>query len=208
MDWSDPGSAVVPSLDAVVLAVLVGTTEPISGREVHRRARRGSKSGVHNVLARMEAHGLVDAVDAPPTRLYSFNAEHVAAPAAVALLDLRGQLFERIRQEVAAWDLAPVAAAVFGSAARGDGGVDSDLDLFLVRPDGVADDAPIWADQVDELAQRIRRWSGNPASIHQVGTEDVADMVARQAPVAEALRADAVTLSGLTVAALLDQVSR
>ena len=203
MDWSAPASAVVPSLDAVVLGVLAGVTEPISGREVHRRARRGSNSGVQLILTRMTAHGLLDVIDAPPTRLYSLNRDHVAAPAALLLLDLRGQLFDRIRDTFAGWNPAPVAAAVFGSAARGEGGVDSDLDLIVVRPETVPDDHPSWSNQVYALERLVRRWSGNPATIILVTPTQLVDMVDRAEPVVESLQEDAMALTTVSVLDLL-----
>lgn len=195
MDLSDPSSAVVPSLDADVLAVLAGTRRPLTGREVQRLARRGSHTGVQRILTRMAEHGLLDVIDAGTARLYTLNREHVAATAALALLDLRGQLFTRIRDSLAQWRTPPVAAAVFGSAARGDGTADSDIDLFLLRPAEVAEDQPGWAGDVAELARLGRRWSGNPASIIQATPDQVADMIARGEPILDSLRRDAIPLT-------------
>lgn len=195
MDLSDPSSAIVPSLDADVLAVLAGTTRALTGREVQRLARRGSHGGVQRILARMADHGLLDVAEAGPSRLYTLNREHVAATAALALVDLRGQVFSHIREAVAAWPIPPVAAAAFGSAARGDGGPDSDIDVFLVRPAETDADDPRWTSSVADLSQRIRRWSGNPASIVQVTPEQVSDMVGRSESIVADLRRDAVALT-------------
>lgn len=194
MDWSNPASAVVPSLDASVLAVLAGITEPISGREVHRRSRRGSSAGIAKILARLEDHGLVNVVNAPPSRLYSLNRDHVAAPAALALMDLRGQLFDRIRNHLKTWTPRPLAADIFGSAARGDGDIHSDLDILLVRPPHLTDDSTPWANNVDELEQLIARWSGNPASILQATPPEVMAMVDRNEPIVARLQSDTIAL--------------
>ena len=195
MDLSDPSSAVVPSLDADVLAVLAGTNRPLTGREVQRLARRGSHTGIQRILTRMAEHGLLDVIDAGTARLYTLNREHVAATAALALLDLRGQLFTRIRDTLAQWRTPPAAAAVFGSAARGDGTPDSDIDLFLLRPADVTEDESGWAGDVAELARLIRRWSGNPASIIQATPDQVADMINRGEPILDSLRRDAIPLT-------------
>ncbi len=85
MDLSNPANALVPTLDAAVASVLVGTTLPLTGREVTRLSRSGSQPGIQNVLTRMERAGLVDVVEAGPARLYTLNREHVAAAAAMAL---------------------------------------------------------------------------------------------------------------------------
>jgi hypothetical protein len=207
MDLSNPASAVVPSLDASVLTVLAGTTRPLTGREVARLAER-SQRGVQTILTRMADHGLLDVADAGPARLYTVNREHVAATAALALLDLRGQLFERIRRALAAFPVPPVAAAVFGSAARGDGDATSDVDVFVVRRDGVEDSDPRWNDSVDMLAQAIHRWSGNYASIIQATPEQVAAMVDRAEPIISDLRRDAVALTAQEILGVVPNGAR
>lgn len=203
VDWSDPTRAITPTLDGAVLTVLAGVTEPLTGREVHRRARRGSAMGVYRVLGRLEEQGVVVGVDAAPARLYRLNRDHVAAEVAVILLNLRSRLFDRIRQDLASWQVAPASATLFGSVARGDGDTDSDVDVLLVRPTGIADDSEPWATAVFELGQKIRRWTGNDASLLQVDIAEVEDMVARSAPIVESLNQDAVELAGTPIRELL-----
>ena len=91
-----------------------------------------------------------------------------------------------MRAEIGAWQPAPVYACVFGSSARGDGDVASDIDLVVVHPP-MPDDAPSrrrddkgrsiptapkaapatpdkaarWHDQLDTLRSHVRLWSGN-----------------------------------------------
>jgi predicted nucleotidyltransferase len=203
MDWTDPTRSITPTLDGAVLTVLAGVTEPLTGREVHRRSRRGSVMGVYRVLGRLEEQGLVVGSDAGPARLYQLNRDHVAADVAVLLRDLRTRLFDRIRQDLASWPVAPVSAALFGSVARGDGDTDSDVDVLLVRADGVADDSEPWATAVFDLCQRIRSWTGNDASALQADTAEIRSMVARGAPIVQSLSEDAIDLAGLPIRELL-----
>ena len=144
MDLTFPAHAVVSTLDAEVLLTLAGTTLPMTGNQVRRVAGKGSLRGVQLVLQRLERHGLIDVMEAGSSNLYSLNRDHVAAPAVLALVDLRGQFFKRISNEMSKWSIQPVAAAVFGSAARGDGGLESDIDLFIIRPKKVLDGDPQW----------------------------------------------------------------
>jgi Nucleotidyltransferase domain len=201
VNLTDPASSVVPSLDHEVIAVLAGTTRPLTGREVHRLARRGSQSGVQRILTRMVASGLVTMTEAGSARLYVLNREHVAAEAVLELLDLRGRLFARIRAHLATWPIPPVAAAAFGSAARGDGGLDSDIDVFLVRPDELDSDDPRWTDPISQLAERIARWSGNSASFIEATPTQMRAMLDRDEPIIADIRTDAIPL---TERALLD----
>lgn len=196
MNLSHPHTAVAPSLDSEVLVVLAGTTRPLKGREISRLAGRGSWSGIYDALQRLVAQGIVEQQEAAPVTLYTLTREHVAAPAIDVLANLRRELERRITDDIAAWTIAPFHASLFGSAARGDGGIASDTDIFIVRPTKVRDDEPVWCSQLDALAGRIHRWSGNRGNIAEIGQRDLARLRREQPPIVANLRADAVTLFG------------
>ena len=196
MDLTFPAHAVVSTLDAEVLLTLAGTTLPMTGNQVRRVTGKGSLRGVQLVLQRLERHGLIDVLEAGSSNLYSLNRDHVATPAVLALVDLRGQLFKRISDEMNKWSIQPIAAAVFGSAARGDGGLESDIDLLIIRPTEVLDDNPQWEDQIAALSTLVRRWSGNAASAIQATPAQVSEMLSRNEPIVESLRRDAISLLG------------
>jgi DNA-binding transcriptional ArsR family regulator len=196
VDLTSPARAVVPTRDLDVLLVLAGTTMPMTGRQIYRIGGPGSRSGVQIALLRLVKHGLVDFQKVGSANLYTLNRDHVAAPAVLALVGLRSELFNRIKDHLTSWRIKPVAAAVFGSAARGDGGTDSDIDLFIVRPEKVPDDEPDWGDDVATLRDLVRRWSGNYASIIQTTPSQVASMLDRKEPIVESLHSDAISLMG------------
>lgn len=196
MDLTSPAQAVVPRINAEVLLVLARTTLPLTGNQICRLTGSASRRGVQLVLQHLERHGLIDVMEAGSSNLYSLNRDHVAAPAVLALVDLRGQLFGRIRDEMSKWSIAPIASAVFGSAARGDGGLKSDIDLFVIRPEEVSDDDPQWENQIAELSTLVRRWSGNAASVIQATPSQVAGMISRNEPIVESLQHDAISLLG------------
>jgi predicted nucleotidyltransferase len=199
VNLSRPTDAILTSVDAGVLRVCAGTTAPLTGREIARITGH-SHTRVRAILNRMADEGLLDVVVAGRSYLYTLNRDHVAAPVAVALLDLRGELVSRIRDHIEAWEVEPVSAVLFGSAARGDGGVDSDIDVLIVRPDDVAQDDEPWADDVADLRDRIERWSGNDAAIIEVSRTEFSAMVRRSAPVVDELRNDGIRLSKRSLA--------
>jgi hypothetical protein len=197
MDVSHPEVAVTGgSLEGEVLAVLAGTTRPLTGRHVARLARRGSDRGVRLALNRLAEQGLVDTLDAPPAVLYTLNRDHIAAAVALALAGLRGALLDRLRTTIGAWAIPAAHASMFGSAARGDGDSNSDIDLFVVRPATVSPEDPGWRAQLDSLSRDVTRWTGNHAGISEVGEEELPALAANRPPVLADLERDAITLAG------------
>ncbi|HZD86713.1 MAG TPA: nucleotidyltransferase domain-containing protein, partial [Gaiellaceae bacterium] len=116
---------------------------------------------------------------------------------------LRDELQRRMSKSVAAWEIQPLHLSVFGSAARGDGDLESDIDVFCVRPAGVDEDDSHWREQLDTLARQVRRWSGNPLALSEVSETELRRLRREQPPVVASLRADALTLAGTDAAELL-----
>ena len=185
MDVAMPISTVIPSLDGPVLAALASTTAPLGLADVHGRAGRGSKSGVRAVLVRMVDQGLVH--DVPGG--YVLNRDHVAAPAVDILARLHGEMADRIRAKVATWSEPPRLVGLYGSAARRDGDAASDIDVLVVAD--VVD-----ADALDDLADRIRRWTGNRAHVVGRTPAEVARLRARDEPILAEWERDLVVVWG------------
>jgi len=203
MDVAHPYTAICPTLDSGVLSVLGGTTRPLTGREIARLLGRPSHSGVLDALNRLAEHGVVDREEAGRALLFTLNREHLAAPAVDVLAGMRSELLTRLRGAVDSWQVAPVHVSMFGSAARGEGDASSDIDLFIVRPKGVEGEEPRWRGQLDHLARRVQRWTGNRAGIAEAGEEEIARLRGEEPPIVAELRSDAITIAGTEVAALL-----
>ena len=181
-----PISSVVPSLDGPVLVALAATTAPASLAEVHRRAGRGSKSGVREVLLRMIEVGLVD--DVPGG--FVLNREHVAAPAVAMLADLHGELVRRIRSTVDDWAGEVLLVGLFGSAARRDGDSSSDIDLLVVS------DAEGMDDLIERLAGQVRSWTGNRAQVIGMPSAELRRLRRAKEPIVARWDAEVVVICG------------
>lgn len=203
MDVSRPYGVISHPLDSAVLHVLTGTTASLTGRQVARLTPEGSQQGVGKALNRLVDEGLVEREEAGPSALYRLNRGHLAAPAIDLLVNLRRELLDRLRRSFEEWEIRPMHASMFGSAARGDGDVESDIDLFIVRPEGVDAEDATWRNQLDELGRDVGRWTGNHAGIVELSADDLADLRRRRPPVLKELDADAITLAGPDVAKLL-----
>jgi predicted nucleotidyltransferase len=205
MNVSKPFMAISAGVDADVLVVLGGSTKPRSGRELARRARR-SNTGVQHVLDRLVEHGLVTREEVGRTFLYELNRDHLLAPAVEQMAGAHAELIRRLRDAIGAWEVPPVHASMFGSAARGDGDTGSDIDLLIVRPADVGPDDAAWRSQVDELADLVRRWTGNNAGIAEVSEGELPRLRKDRPPVVEKVSEDAVDLAGEKTRRLLGRL--
>jgi len=196
-------SAVAPTVEGDVLVVLAGITQPLTGRRVARLARRGSVAAVAKALDRLVSQGLVLRQEAPPASLYTLNRQHVAAPAVEALALLRTELLDRLCHAFSSWSIPPVNASLFGSAARQDGDVDSDIDIFLVRPAGMDAEGAVWNEQLDDIGDAVLAWTGNHASIIDFAEQDIGQMLDENPPVLQDLRRDGIDLAGAPLRELL-----
>lgn len=203
MDVARPEAVISPTLDGAVLTVLARTNRPLTGREVARLLERRSHGGVLDALNRLSKQGIVDRQEAGRALLYTLNRDHLAAPVVERLADLRLELLRRFGEAIAAWEIAPVHASLFGSFARGDGDAESDIDVFIVRPDRVGEDDPIWREQLDSLSSHAFRWTGNRVSIAEVAAKEIRRLKRDSPPIVGELRSDAIVIAGPEVSAVL-----
>jgi predicted nucleotidyltransferase len=183
---------------------------------------RGSEIGVRRSLARLGEQGIVRSTEIGKTHVHELNREHVAAPIALLLADLRNEVWKRLRESLGKWKVRPVYAAAFGSAARQSGGPDSDLDLFLVHPTFPDEEPPkgsrtlagilgklaldlslpliserdveIWTQQVNRLRQLVLSWTGNHLQVVDVSPYEWAGGRGARASIFEEIERDAVVL--------------
>lgn len=85
-------------------------------------------------------------------------------------------LLTRLRERFAGWELPARFAALFGSAASGRMHPDSDIDIFVVRPDGLDDER--WWDQLAELEHAVTSWTGNDTRIMELSDSEIVAAVA------------------------------
>jgi predicted nucleotidyltransferase len=196
MNVSRPYAILSRSIDADVARVLAGTADAMTGRQVERLVGRGSHRTVQLALGRLAAAGLLDVREYGASKLYTFNREHLAADPVLALLGIRARLLERLSSEIAQWQPAPAHASLFGSAARGDGNEDSDIDLLIVRSDELDAEDERWRAQVEQLRHAVARWTGNRAAISELSEGEVRAMLTDEPPVLAELRQDAIVLAG------------
>lgn len=227
MDLTDPTRSVTATLDGPVLAVMALAGKPLTAGDVAAQMPRGSEIGVRRSLERLVGQGIVRATEMGRNRVHELNRDHVAAPVAELLAGLRLEVWKRLRVTLKAWNPRPVYACVFGSAARGDGGPDSDIDVLLVHQPFPGDADPRrrastisaqvagfahefmsmqlnsrqvnkWRRQVDELHDLVRAWTGNPLQTVEMSSFEWADHQRRRSSLFSDISRDAINVASET----------
>ena len=188
----NPLATVTPTVDADILQVLASADQPFTGRQLARLIPQRSTRGVTRALQRLVDHGIVQVAPAGNANLYQLNRQHLAAGPIIALSLLRDTLAELISDHVRRWHHPAQLVMLFGSAARNQMSLDSDIDLFIVS-DHVGTEA--WDTQAQQLAQQVRTWTGNDCRILEMTPQQVADGAGDDPVLTEIVR-DGQTLHG------------
>jgi predicted nucleotidyltransferase len=185
MDLRRPLRVLAPTLDADILAVLARADVGMTGRAIERETG-GSHGGITSALARLVKEGIVEVERIGAAHLYRLNRDHLAAPCIERLAAIPLEFIERLRKTIEAWEIHPAAAVLFGSAARGEAGTESDIDILVVRPTGVDPDAPEWREQLIGLDASATSWTGNDTRVLEYEEDEVARAGKRDAVLIEA----------------------
>ncbi len=181
MDYIHPIETLVPGAQGRVLAVLAQTETELTMRGVAELAGV-SPQQASVVLRRLLELRIVERRDMPPVALVRLVRENLAAELIVALARLRDEAVARLRRSAAQIDPAPASLVVFGSFARGDADVRSDIDVLVVRPKLTADALDVWTDSLGRWADQASRALGNPVNLVEASVEELPDLLAREAP--------------------------
>lgn len=194
MDLERPLAVVTPTADGDALAVLARADRAFTAAQVRELAGRRSVEGMRLALKRLVAQGIVTTTRVGATTAYSLNRDHLAAPSVIAMADLKRELIERLRDRLGRWSPSCTYAALFGSAARGDMHLSSDLDLLIVRPSLLDPDEEGWAAQVDGLRAEATRWTGNDVRVLELDEDDLSS--SQVSPVLQEVRREGIRLFG------------
>ncbi len=195
MDFVRPIEAVIPGVQGRVLAVLAETTAELNLRTIARLSGV-SLAQVSRVLPGLVELGLVERREAPPSSLFRLVPEHVAASPLLSLARARDGVIEEMGRVAATLPVTPASVIVFGSFARGEADSESDIDAVFIRPAGVDESDEAWADSVEQWRSQIRRISGNPVEVLEVGSEEVGARLSGRRPVWRDIRSEGIVVHG------------
>lgn len=191
-----PLAVITSTVDGDVLTALAGGDKAFTAGELHRLIAAHSESGIRKSLARLAGQGLVADERVANAHVYRLNRHHLAAPMVTALAQLRRAFLGHLSDRFASWGMPPVFAALFGSAARGDMRINSDIDVFVVRPDSVEADDPTWSDGLHALAADASGWTGNDVRVLEMSKAEARSGVESGDALLEEIRRAGVPLYG------------
>lgn len=157
------------------MATLARGDVELSGRELARHVGRGSPEGIRRAADRLVSQGTVTRRSAGGAHLYRLNRNHLATPYIEGLANLRGQLIDRLRDLIGAWEEHPRIALLFGSVARGEASAESDLDVLVIREKASDPESDRWRAQLLELQRCATAWTGNDTRVVEYSEAELAE---------------------------------
>jgi predicted nucleotidyltransferase len=186
MLFGEPFGGVIPGARGAVLATLLRTDAPLTGRQVHRLVSdRYSLWTVQEALKSLTEQGVVDTHSVGRAGVHSINEDHVSVGPLRALLDPMAALIDTVRE--AAGDEV-TAVILFGSIAGGAADVNSDVDLAVIAPAG-------WGRHAD-LEDAVRNRLGNDCDVLVFTPDDFARLSVAREPVVQKILTDGIALIG------------
>ncbi|HEY6664205.1 MAG TPA: nucleotidyltransferase domain-containing protein, partial [Propionibacteriaceae bacterium] len=184
--FNEPFGGVIPGARGAVLAALLRTDIPLTGRQIHALVSdEYSLWTVQEALKALTQLGIVNTQTVGRAGVHTINEDHVSVAPLRALLDPITALTGTVREAVGN-DVKTVI--LFGSIARGEANFYSDVDLAVMAPDG-------WDGRADlEDAVRIRL--GNNCDVLVFTSEDFTRLADIGEPVVREILASGVALIG------------
>jgi predicted nucleotidyltransferase len=186
MFFNEPFGGIIPGARGAVLAALLRTGTPLTGRQIHGLLSDDySLWTVQKALKSLTKLGLAETQTIGRAGVHTINEEHASVAPLRALLDPVAALREVVN---AVTDGDVQAVLLFGSIARGEATPDSDIDLAVIAP-------PDWDNRV-ELEDSVRMHLGNDCDVLVLTEADFNRLAASGEPVVSDILRDGVALIG------------
>ncbi len=186
MFFGEPFGGVIPGARGAVLAVLLRTGEPMTGRQIHGLVSDDySLWSVQEALKTLIQLGLVETRTIGRAGVHTINEGHAFVAPLRALVDPIAALNTVIGEVI---DPQVRAVILFGSIARGDPRVDSDIDLAVIA-------LPAWDKRV-ELQDIVSTRLGNHCDVLVFTEPEFKRLAAEGEPVVSDILRDGIALVG------------
>ena len=205
VDFRHPLEAVIPGAQGRILAVMLRTSGELNLRTVARLAGV-SIAQASRVLPGLVDLGVIERREVPPSSLFRLVPEHIATQLLLDLSNVRGRMLAEMGRAAGKIRPVPVSVIAYGSFARGDGDVGSDIDVLIVRPTGIDEDDEQWLRTTERWRTTVSRLSGNVVEVLEADAADVETKLASKSSLWTDVRRDSVVLFGSAIDELLSGV--
>lgn len=200
MDFDRPLTVITSGADGQILGALATLSigrelQAFSAGTIARVTGTCSANGVRRAVARLVGQGIVLEETVGSRTLFAFNVDHLAAPAIMAMIDLRSAFHELVEAELRDWQPAPVFAALHGPR----------LDLLVVVREGVPalpaevtwiTPEALHAEEVTRLCRRVRDATGNELTLHELTEVEATEGMVEGDPLLEAVAESGEVITG------------
>ena len=186
MNFGEPFGGVIPGARGAVLAVLLRTGTPLTGRQIH-----GLISDTYSLWSAQEAlkaltqMGMVETQTVGRAGIHVINERHSSIAPLRALVDPITALESAIGEAI---DSKVQAVILFGSVARGEATPISDIDLAVIA-------SPTWDDRI-RLQDIVHQRLGNHCDVLVFAQAEFSRLAAAGEPVVTDIVRDGVALVG------------
>jgi len=185
MNFGEPFGGLMPGARGAVLAVLLRTGAPLTGRRVHALVEdRHSLGAVQHALRDLDRLGLITTETIGRAGVHRINEENDAITPLRTLASPLDMLTRVVQEEASRIQ----AVIVFGSVARGEAHADSDIDLAVIAPED-------WEGRAD-LQERVHARLGNTCDVLHLTPEQFTGQSADREPVITEISRDGIALVG------------
>lgn len=186
MFFGAPFGGIIPGARGAVLAVLLRTGAPLTGRQVHGLVSdEYSLWSVQGALKALTQLGLVETRTVGRAGVHTINEGHASVAPLRALVDPVAALKAAIGEAI---DSRVQVVLLFGSIARGKPTSQSDIDLAVIA-------APEWDGRVD-LQDVVQRRLGNDCDVLVFTDTEFRQLASAGEPVARDILRDGLALVG------------
>jgi predicted nucleotidyltransferase len=198
VDFVRPVETVIPGAQGRILAALAETSAELNLRTVARLSGV-SIAQASRVLPTLVELGIVERREAPPSALFRFIPDNIGARAISALAGVQATVLEELGRTAGDLDPQPTSVIVFGSFARGEADIGSDLDVVVVRTSGVDEDDTRWRSGVDQWRDRSRRLTGNRIELLEVSEPEAIRLLRGRKPLWVDVQREGVVVFGAAI---------
>jgi len=198
MNLTRPLADIIHGPRAQLLATIVQLEAPMTVRALARHAGVAPQTAL-TVINDLEDAGIVSSEPAGRAHMVSLNREHLLAEPLIALSRTRARLIDKLTNDLADW--AGLAGAwLFGSAARGTGDRNSDIDVLLVANESTQTSQ--WSGSTARLVDHVLTWTGNQAHLIEHSRSSFAELVRDKNRLVTVIREEGIALTPDTASLL------